>query len=88
VATAMGVMTLLNTITLMNTSKQDLRKYAEQALAIQSNRPQGFNADAFVQMMNGMSWGLLGFSIVLIIHLLFTFAFLKKYNHLFTYPQQ
>ncbi|HET9055245.1 MAG TPA: hypothetical protein VFN30_00215 [Chitinophagaceae bacterium] len=83
VSTALSVMTLLNTITLMYTSKQELRKYAEQMLALQTNKPQGFNADAFVQMMSAMSWGLLGFSFILIIHLFFTFAFLKKYRHLF-----
>ena len=83
VSSAMGVMTLINTITLMNTSKQELRKYAAQMLAIQTAKPQGFNADMFVQMMSAMSWGLLAFSIILVIHLLYTFTFLKKYQHLF-----
>jgi hypothetical protein len=83
VSSAMGVMTLLNTITLMSTSKQDLKKYADQILAMQPAKPQGFNADVFVQMMSVMSWGLLGFAIVLIIHLLITFTLLKKYQHIF-----
>ena len=83
VSSAMGVMTLINTITLMNTNKAELRKYAEQMLAMQTVKPQGFDADAFIKMMSAMSWGLLAFAGILIIHLIFTFAFLKKYQHLF-----
>lgn len=88
VSSAMGVMTFFNTITLMNTSKAELRKYAEQMLAMQTTKPPGFDADAFIKMMSAISWGLLGFSIILIIHLLYTFTFLKKYQHLFGSNQQ
>ncbi|RTL58865.1 MAG: hypothetical protein EKK37_11110 [Sphingobacteriales bacterium] len=88
VSSAMGVMTLINTITLMSTSKTELRKIADQALSMQSNKPPGFDADVFVKMMSAMSWGLLAFAIILIIHLLYTFTFLKKYQHLFGNSQQ
>ncbi|MBI1780185.1 MAG: hypothetical protein HYR66_02295 [Sphingobacteriales bacterium] len=88
VSSAMGVMTLINTITLMNTSKAELRKYAKQMLAMQTTKPAGFDADSFIKMMSAMSWGLLAFAIILIIHLLYTFTFLKKYQHLFGNPQQ
>ncbi|MBI2730033.1 MAG: hypothetical protein HYX40_04665 [Sphingobacteriales bacterium] len=88
VSSAMGVMTLLNTITLMNTSKAELRKYVDQMLAMQTSKPAGFDADAFIKMMSTMSWGLLGFAVILIIHLVYTFSFLKKYQHLFGNTQQ
>lgn len=88
VSSAMGIMTLLNTITLMNTGKAELKKYAEQMLAMQTSKPDGFNADAFIKLMSAMSWGLLAFAVILIFHLLYTFSFLKKYQHLFSSGQQ
>lgn len=88
VSVAMGIMTLLNTITLMTTSKAELRKYADQMLQMQTNKPAGLNADTFIQMMSAISWGLLLFSMVLLIHLVISFSFLKKYQHLFGSKEQ
>ena len=87
VSSAMVVMTLINTITLMNTNKAELKKYADQMLAMQTAKPQGFDADAFIKMMSAMSWGLLAFATILFVHLLFTFTLLKKYQHLFASSQ-
>ena len=87
VSSTLVVMTLINTITLMNTNKAELKKYADQMLAMQTAKPQGFDADAFIKMMSAMSWGLLAFATILFVHLLFTFTLLKKYQHLFASSQ-
>ena len=83
VSVAMGVMMLMNTITLLFTKKSELRPYAEQAVAAYPVKSPGINADALLNAMMAVSYGMLVFSIALLIHLFITFRLIKKYQHLF-----
>lgn len=87
VSIVMGVMTIFNTITLMSSKKSDLKPYAEQMLAMQPVKQPGMDAEALLRIMSAISYGMMTFAILLLIHLFISFRLLKKYQYLFSNPQ-
>jgi len=65
---------------LLNTAMQ-------QALAMQNNSAAA-SPELMVKVMKGTLYVMLGFTVLLLIHIVFSFYFLKVYNHLFNSKQE
>lgn len=87
VSAVMGIMTIFNTITLLSTKKSELKPYAERILAMQPVKQPGMDAEALLRIMSAISYGMMAFAVLLLIHLFISFRLLKKYQHLFGTPQ-
>lgn len=83
VTAVMGMMSLINSFSVLFYPKSILIKLAGELLAAQPVKPQGITVEAIAGMMAVLSYIMLFFSIVLLIQLLINFKLLKKYSYLF-----
>ncbi len=83
VTSVMAVMSFINSISILFYPKAQLMKLAGELLAAQPVKPEGITVEAIASIMNGLSYVMLVFSVVLLIQLSLSFRLLKKYQHLF-----
>jgi hypothetical protein len=87
VSSFMGIMFLLNALSIFFTSDIVLRQYISQFMEMQSNIPPMLNLDLFLSIMKGMAYFMFLLGIVLLIHIQLNFRLLKKYGYLFDAPK-
>ena len=86
VAVFMGVMSLLNVVSILFMSETTLREFVTKALEAQANVPPMLNINLFVSIMK-IAAGFMAFvSIVLLVHIVLNFRLMKLYNYLFQEP--
>jgi len=83
VSTFMGVMCLTNSFTIISTPKTKLKDLATELMASQPVKPEGLSTEMIISIMVGLSYVLLVFAIILLIHLSLNFRLLKKYGYVF-----
>ena len=83
VSTFLGVMCLTNSFSILSTPKAKLKDLAAELIASQPIKPQGLNTDTVISIMLGLSYVLLVFAIILLVHLSINFRLLKKYQYVF-----
>jgi hypothetical protein len=83
----MGVMFLMNSVSIFAMSDLSLRQFVMQYLEAQPNIPAKLNIEMFVSIMRGASYFLFFFSIILLAHIRINFRQLKKNAHLFGPPK-
>lgn len=83
VASFLGAMSLTNCLSILTTPKAKFKDLAAELLANQPIKPAGFSIDTIVSMMIGMSYVLLAFAIILLVHVSINFRLLKKYGYVF-----
>jgi hypothetical protein len=88
VSTFMGVMFLMNALSIFFTSDITLRQYLSHFLETQPNVPAMLNLELFLTIMKAMAWFMLVISLVLLTHIQLNFRLLKKYRFLFEAPGQ
>ena len=88
VTAVMGMMSLINSFSVLFYSKSTLIKLAGELLAAQPVKPQGITVEAIAGMMAVLSYVMLVFSIVLLIQLFINFKLLRKYSYLFAVGTQ
>jgi hypothetical protein len=86
VSSFMGVMFLLNSLSVFFTSEVTLRQYLSQFLESQPNVPAMLNLELFLTIMKIMAWFMFFVSVVLLIHIRLNFRIMKKYGYLFDVP--
>ncbi len=88
VSTFLGVMCLTNSFTIISTPKSKLKDLAAELMASQPIKPEGLTTETIISIMVGLSYVLLVFAIILLVHLSLSFRLLKKYQYLFGSPVQ
>jgi hypothetical protein len=83
VAGFMGIMCLMNVVSLLFMSESDLREFVSKAIAAQPNVPPGLNENLFMTVMKIAAWFLGFVSIILLVHIRINFRLMKLYHHLF-----
>lgn len=83
VSTFFGVMCLSNSFTIISTPKAKLKDLAAELLASQPIKPEGLNIETIISIIVGLSYLLLIFGIILLVHLSLNFRLLKKYAYVF-----
>lgn len=86
VSAFMGIMLLLNTLTIFFMNDSMLRQALSQILEKQVNVPPMLNIELFVKMMKLAAWFMLFISILLLGHIFLNFRLMKLYKHLFQEP--
>jgi hypothetical protein len=83
VSSFMGIMFLLNALSVFFTSDITLRQYLSQFLENQPNIPPMLNIELFMRIMKMVAYFMLFLSAVLLIHIILNFRIMKQYRHLF-----
>ena len=83
VSNVMGVLSLINSVSLIGYSKVQLTKRAQELLAAQPVKPEGITVEAIVSIMVVLTYVMLVFSVILLIQLALSFRLVKKYQYLF-----
>lgn len=83
VSTFMGVMFLMNALSIFFTNDITLRQYLSRFLETQPNVPAILTFDLFLTIMKGMAWFMFVLSVALLTHIQLNFRLLKKYRFLF-----
>ena len=84
VSTFMGVMMLMNTLTIFSTGDITLRQALSQMLEAQpANLRPRISLDLYLTMIKAIAWFMFFFSLVLLTHIQINFRIIKKYRHLF-----
>lgn len=86
VSAFMGIMLLMNTITIFFMSDAMLRQTLEQILEKQVNVSPLLNLALFVKMMKMAAWFMLFISLILLSHIFINFRLMKQFKHLFQEP--
>lgn len=86
VSVFMGIMFLMNVLSVFFTNDVTLREYLAKALETQTNVPPMLNIDLFVKVMKWAAWVMLFISIALLTHIFLNFRIMKQYNYLFKEP--
>ncbi len=79
----LGLMLLLNTLTLFFMSDILLREALTTILDKQPNVPAALNLDLFIRIMKIAAWFMLFFAILLLSHIFLNLRMLKTYKYLF-----
>jgi len=87
VAGFMGIMCLMNVVSLLFMSESDLHEFVRKALAAQPNVPPMLNVELFVTVLKIAAWFMGFVSIVLLAHIRINFRLMKLYHHLFQEPE-
>ena len=82
----LGIMFLMNALSIFFASEQQLREILGQFLETQANVPPMLNLELFLKIMKLAAWFMLFISITLLVHIFLNFRLLKKYRHLFEEP--
>ncbi|MES2331015.1 MAG: hypothetical protein V4539_15535 [Bacteroidota bacterium] len=83
VSSFMGIMFLLNALSIFFTNDLTLREYVSQFMQAQPNIPSMLNLALFMTIMKGMAWFMFFLAIFLLVHIQLNFRLLKMYGHLF-----
>lgn len=83
VSSFMGIMFILNALSIFFMSDLSLRQALKQFLETQPNAPTMLSLDMFLTLMKGMAFFMFFLGVVLVIHIQINFRLLKKYAHLF-----
>jgi hypothetical protein len=83
VASFLGTMFLLNSMSIFFTSDITLRQYLSQFLETVPNKPAMLNLELFLTIMKGMAYFMFFVSVVLLSHILINFKLMKQYQSLF-----
>ncbi|MCW3087745.1 MAG: hypothetical protein JWQ78_1131 [Sediminibacterium sp.] len=86
VSIGMGVICLLNAVSVFLVSDVQLRQYLAQVLEKQPNVPPMLNLDLFLRIMKIAAGFMLFTSIILLAHIFLNFRVMKQYRHLFQGP--
>lgn len=82
----MGIMFLLNAVSVFFTSDITLRQYLSHFLETQPNVPTMLNLELFLTIMKMVAYFMLFLSVVLLVHIRLNFLLMKKYANLFEPP--
>ena len=82
----MGIMFLMNALSVFFASDLQLRQILGQFLDTQPNVPPMLNLELFLKIMKLAAWFMLFISIVLMVHIFLNFRLLKLYRYLFEEP--
>jgi hypothetical protein len=83
----LGVMFLLNALSIFFTNDITLRQYVSQFMQAQPNIPAMLNVELFMTIMKGMAYFMFFLSIILLAHIQINFKLMKKYAHLLSEPK-
>jgi hypothetical protein len=83
VSSFMGIMFLLNSLSVFFYGDIALRKFISDFLAMQPTVPTILTPDLFLKIMKIMAYFMLIVSSVLLVHIRLNFRILKKYSYLF-----
>ncbi len=86
VSAFMGIMLLLNTLTIFFMSDIMLRQALTEILEKQVNVPPMLNIELFIKIMKLAAWFMLFVSVILLTHIILNFRLMKLYKHLFQEP--
>jgi hypothetical protein len=86
VAAFMGIMSLLNLVSISLMGDAALRDYINKALEGQSNLPPMVNTAFFVTVVKILFGFMAVLSVVLLTHIVLNFRLMKLYRHLFAQP--
>jgi hypothetical protein len=84
VSTFMGVMMLMNTLTIFSTGDITLRQALSQMLETQpANMRPKISLELYLTMIKAIAWFMFFFSLILLTHIQLNFRIIKKNPHLF-----
>ena len=83
----MGIMFLLNSVSIFVTSDLILRQYLSQFLETVPNKPAMLNIELFMTIMKAVAYFMFFLSIALLSHILLNFRIMKQYRYLFEAPK-
>lgn len=87
VSAFMGIMFLLNALSIFFSNDLMLRQYVSEFMKTQPNIPAMLNLEMFMTIMKGMAYFMFFLAIILLVHIQLNFRLMKKYAHLFTAPK-
>lgn len=79
----MGMLMLMNGLSVLFSSDMALRQYLNQFLETQPNIPPQLTIDLFLTLLKGMVYFMLFVSILLLSHIFLNFRIMKQYSYLF-----
>lgn len=79
----MGIMFLLNALSILFASDITLRQYIAQFRETQPNIPSILTPELFLTIMKGMGYFMFVISVILLAHILLNFRIMKQYASLF-----
>ena len=83
-----GVLFLMNSLSVFLMSQVSLRQIVVQMLETQPNIPATLNPDFFLRILKLVSGFMLFVSVILLAHIFINFKMLKRYNHIFSAAAQ
>jgi len=86
VSAFMGIMVLMNTLTIFFMNDVTLRQSLKELLEKQVNVPPMLNIELFVKIMKLAAWFMLFVAFILLAHIFLNFRLMKQYKHLFQEP--
>lgn len=86
VSSFMGIMFLMNALSMFFTNEVTLRQYLTQVLEAQVNVPPMLNIELFLRIMKLAAYFMFFLSIILLAHIFVNFRMMKQYRHLFQEP--
>ena len=82
----MGIMFLMNALSIFFAGELQLRQIFGQFLETQANVPPMLNLELFIKIMKLAAWFMFFMSIVLLVHIFLNFRLMKIYRYLFEEP--
>ena len=86
VSSFMGILFLLNAVSVFFTNDITLKVYLAKVLETQANVPPMLNIELFVKVMKLAAWFMFFISIILLVHIFLNFRIMKQYRYLFEEP--
>ncbi len=84
----MGMLMLMNGLSVLFSSDMVLRQYLNQFLETQPNIPPQLTIDLFLTLLKGMVYFMLFVSIILLSHIFLNFRIMRQYSYLFDIPSK
>ncbi len=84
----LGSMMFINSISLLASKKADIKLIADQMVASEMMQQQHITTGMVLNMIETLSYVLMVFAAVLMLHVYMSFRYLKKYEHVFSIGKQ
>jgi hypothetical protein len=86
VSAFVGMMFLLNSLSIFFSSDASLKQLITQLLESQPNVPPMLTGELFLRIMKTVAYFMFFVSLALLVHIVLNFRFMKQYKHLFEEP--